>query len=57
MFTGQYFMDIYNYLGSKKSMSTAFHSQTDGQTEIFKQGIEEYLRLNFNYEQNDCVSM
>jgi len=56
-FTGQYFTDLYNYLGIKRSMSTAFHPQTDGQTERINQVIEAYLRSYCNYEQNDWAEM
>jgi len=52
-FTGQYFTDIYDYLGIKRSMSTAFHPRTDGQTEQMNQVIEAYLRAYCNFEQND----
>ena len=51
--TGSFFTDLYNYLGIKRSMSTAYHPQTDGQTERINQVIEAYLRSYCNYEQND----
>jgi len=56
-FTGQYFTDLYNYLGIKRSMSTAFHPQTDGQTERINQVIKAYLRSYCNYELEDWVEM
>jgi len=56
-FTGQYFTDLYDYLGIKKSMSTGFHPESDGQTERINQVIESYLRSYCNYEQNDWASM
>jgi len=56
-FTGSFFMDLYNHLGTKRSMSTAYHPQTDGQTERINQVIESYLRSYCNYEQNDWASM
>jgi hypothetical protein len=56
-FTGSFFTDLYNYLGIKCSMSTAYHPQTEGQTERINQVIESYLRSYCNYEQNDWASM
>jgi hypothetical protein len=56
-FTGSFFTDLYNYLGIKRSMSTAYHPQTDGQTERINQVIQSYLRSYCNYEQNDLASM
>ena len=38
-------------------MSTAFHPQTDGQTERVNQVIEAYLRPYINLEQDDWVDL
>jgi len=56
-FTGQYFTDSYDYLGIKKSMSTAFHPESDGQTERINQVIETYLRCYCDHKENDWASM
>jgi len=56
-FTGQYIANLYDYLGIKRSMSTAYHPQTDGQTERINQVREAYLRAYCNYEQNDWSEM
>ena len=56
-FTGSLFTDLYNYLGMQRSLSTAYHPQTDGQTERINQVIEAHLRSYSNYEQNDWASM
>jgi transposase InsO family protein len=44
-------------LGIKPRMSTAFHPQTDGQTERLNQTIEAYLRSFVNHEMNDWVDL
>jgi len=38
-------------------MSTAFHPQTDGQTERQDQELEAFLRMFCNCEQNDWASL
>jgi len=56
-FTGQYFTDLYNFLWIERSMSAAYHPETDPQTERINQVIEAYFRSYCNYEQNDWSSM
>ena len=38
-------------------MSTAYHSQTNGQTERINQSLEQYLRHYVNHTQSDWVSL
>jgi len=56
-FTGLFFTDLYDYSGIKRCMSTAYHPQSDGQTERINQVIESYLRSYCNCEQNDLAVM
>jgi Chromo (CHRromatin Organisation MOdifier) domain len=44
-------------LGIKRKLSTAFHPETDGQTERVNQSIEQYLRSFCNYDQNDWFEL
>ena len=45
LFTSKFNTGLRETLGMKKGMSTAFHPQTDGQTERMNQTLEQYLRL------------
>lgn len=40
-----------------QALSTAFHPQTDGQTEIMNQFLEQYLRSFVNYDQDNWVEL
>lgn len=44
---------MYKLLGIEANPSTAYHPQTDGQTERINQELEQYLRLVVNYHQSD----
>ena len=47
--------DLYRLLGIKMNPSTAYHPQTDSQTEHINQEVEQYLQLFVNYHQDDWV--
>ncbi len=44
-------------LGVKQKMSTAFHPQTDGQTERTNKTLEQYLRIYVNERQDDWAEL
>jgi len=52
-FTSEVWQEFLRLLGIRPRMSTAFHPQTDGQTEWLNQTIEAYLRAFANKEQNN----
>lgn len=56
-FTSQFWQDLHTLLNVKLRMSTAFHPQTDGQTERVNQTVEAYVRAFCCYEQNDWSQM
>ena len=45
--------ELYRLLGIKMVASTAWHPQTDGQTERVNQELDQYLRVFVNERQND----
>ena len=53
LFTGSFWATLMHYLHTKRRLSTAYHPQTDGQTERQNQTLEQYLRAFINWEQND----
>jgi hypothetical protein len=44
-------------LNIKQNISTAYHPQTDGQSERANARLEQYLRIYRNAEQNDWVAL
>jgi len=43
-------------LGTKRKLSTAYHLQTDGQTERINQEIGTFLQHYVNYQQDDWMN-
>jgi len=57
IFTSQFWNALTKSLGLKKRLSTAFHPQTDGQTERTNQTAEQYLRIYCNYQQDNWFDL
>ena len=57
LFTSKYWETMCYYLTIKRKLSTAFHPQTDGQTERLNQVLECYLRCYLNDEQNNWAEL
>ena len=57
LFTSKFWTTLTALLGIKRKLSTAFHPQTDGQTERTNQTMEAYLRCYVNYKQDDWVNL
>ena len=53
IFTSKFWQTMCQLLGTTRKMSTAYHPQTDGQTERMNQQLEHYLRTYCCYEQTD----
>jgi len=49
----QFMCKLYRLLGIKVAASTAYHPQTNGQTEHVNQELEQYLRVFMNERQDD----
>ena len=52
-FTAELIKELNKMLGIEIRLSTAFHPQTDGQTEWMNQELEQYLRFFVGYRQKD----
>ncbi|APA13902.1 hypothetical protein sscle_11g086720 [Sclerotinia sclerotiorum 1980 UF-70] len=57
LFTSKFWSTLMALLGIKRKLSTAFHPQTDGQTERLNQTMEAYLRCYINYKQDNWVKL
>ena len=49
----QFMRKLYRLLSIKVTALTAYHPQTDGQTEHVNQELEQYLRVFVNERQDD----
>lgn len=56
-FTSKYWGTLCYYMTVKRCLSTAFHPQTDGQTERINQTLECYFRCYINYRQDNWVEL
>jgi hypothetical protein len=55
VFNNKYLKALYKRLGIKVHFSSAYHPQTDGQTEHMNPGIEQFLRAYAGMYQKDWV--
>ena len=54
-FASKFMEDFTRILGTKRKLSTAYHPQTDGQTERINQEIGMFLRHYINYQQDNWM--
>jgi len=48
-----FWKEVCDYMGSKRSLTTAYHPQADRQTEILNQTLEVAIRAYTNFERNN----
>jgi len=56
-FVASFTKELYRLLGIQLSSSTAWHPQTDGQTERVNQELDQFLRLFVNEQQDDWYDL
>ena len=56
-FTSDFWRHLFNLVGTKLAMSTAFHAATDGQTERAQRSLEDMLRTFVNPRQDNWVAL
>ena len=56
VFTAQFWWAVCYHARIQRKLSTAFHPQTDGQTERQNQTLEQYLRSYVAYQQDDWAA-
>ena len=55
LFTSEFWLEVTSLLGIQLLHSTAYHQQTNGQSERVIQCLKDYLRIYINYQQNDWI--
>lgn len=56
-FTAYFWARLCQRLGTTPKLSTAFHPETDGQTESANAALKQYLRAYVNYNQDNWVDL
>ncbi|PRP78085.1 hypothetical protein PROFUN_13894 [Planoprotostelium fungivorum] len=56
-FTAEFWTSFWKQMGTKHSMSTAYHPQSDSQTERVNSVLNQYLRVYCSYLQDDWVPL
>ena len=56
VFTSRFWRSLAKTMGVNPKLSTAYHPQTDGQTERMNQVLEQYLRIYSSYQQDNWVN-
>jgi Integrase zinc binding domain len=56
-FTGKFMRELCKQLRIKQNISTAYHPQTDGQSERTNQWLEQYLHVYGNFQKNDWAAL
>lgn len=57
LFTSNYWATLMGAIGIQRKLSTAYHPETDGQTERTNRTLKAYLRAYLNQYQNNWVSL
>jgi hypothetical protein len=57
VFLSHFWRDVCKILDIKQNLSTAFHPQSDGQTERINGILEQYLRIFVNFNQDNWVQL
>jgi hypothetical protein len=49
----EFWKEVCEFMGSKRALTTSYHPQADGQTEILNQTLEVALRAYINFDRNN----
>ena len=57
LFVSEFWQELCKHLQIESHLSTAYHSQTDGQTERVNQSLEQYIQIYCEYDQDNWYDL
>ncbi|CAM9002583.1 unnamed protein product [Rhodiola kirilowii] len=57
VFMSHFWQELFKLQGTRLSHSSAYHPQSDGQTEVLNRVLEDYLRCYVNDNQSDWLGL